>query len=209
MPRRLNSHILAITAGFSAVVILLNPHPVFGASDCLAQPNEQTAASGHWYYRSDRSNGRKCWHLVESEPTTPPAEATDVLMSPPATAQPTASSFLSSLITGFATGNPTGTQAASSNSDESSTQFDSPKDLKNGEALHAKRPRAARHDNSTLALTAKQQRQSPILPRADQGKEQPAPPLTEAERAALFKKFLLWKKEQLSQSDPHAAGLEY
>lgn len=35
------------------------------AADCLAAPNLSGPANGHWYYRIDRSNQRKCWHLGE------------------------------------------------------------------------------------------------------------------------------------------------
>jgi len=188
MPRRL--YVLAVAAGLAAVITLLSPHRVLAAGDCLAQPSEQAAASGHWYYRSDRVGNRRCWHLVESEPTT---QGSDVPISPAATPQPTVSSFFSSLITGFATGNPAGTQAPSANSDEGATLGDPSR----VEASHGKRPPLARHDDSTAALTSKQQRQSPTRPDVAQSTAQP---LTEAERAELFRKFLSWKKEQLSQS---------
>src|SRR5580704_13187819 len=138
MPKRLNSYVLAVAAGLSAVVILLSPHRVLAAGDCLAQPDDHAAATGHWYYRLDRTNNRKCWHFVGSEPATPPAEAADVQMSPAATPPPTVSSFFSSLIAGFTTGSPAGAQAAPANSDDS-TQVGPPRDPKNGEASHAKR----------------------------------------------------------------------
>jgi hypothetical protein len=208
MPKRLSSYMLAVTAGLSAVVILLGPHRALAAGDCLAQPDDHAAATGHWYYRLDRINNRKCWHFVGSEPATPPAEAADVQPSPTATPQPTVSSFFSALIAGFTPANPAAAQAAPANSDENRTQADPPKDPKNGEASRVKRSRPAAHDNATLALAAKPQRQSPALPRADQGKAQPAPPLTEAERAELFRNFVRWKNEQLLQPDTHAAGLE-
>ena len=37
------------------------------ADPCLTQPNP-LAGSGHWYYRIDRSNQRKCWYLRSQEP---------------------------------------------------------------------------------------------------------------------------------------------
>ena len=33
------------------------------AADCLNEPKHQTRPGGHWYYRIDRPNHRKCWYL--------------------------------------------------------------------------------------------------------------------------------------------------
>jgi hypothetical protein len=33
------------------------------ADDCLNEPKHQTRPGGHWYYRIDRPNHRKCWYL--------------------------------------------------------------------------------------------------------------------------------------------------
>jgi hypothetical protein len=33
------------------------------ADDCLNEPNHQTRPGGHWYYRIERPNHRKCWYL--------------------------------------------------------------------------------------------------------------------------------------------------
>ena len=33
------------------------------ADDCLNEPKHQTRPGGHWYYRIDRSDHRKCWYL--------------------------------------------------------------------------------------------------------------------------------------------------
>ena len=33
------------------------------ADDCLNEPKHQTPPGGHWYYRIDRPNHRKCWFL--------------------------------------------------------------------------------------------------------------------------------------------------
>jgi hypothetical protein len=36
---------------------------VRAADDCVAKPNAQAPQGGHWYYRTDRVNNRKCWYL--------------------------------------------------------------------------------------------------------------------------------------------------
>ena len=33
------------------------------AADCLTVPNSAAPPNGHWYYRTDRTQERKCWHL--------------------------------------------------------------------------------------------------------------------------------------------------
>jgi hypothetical protein len=40
------------------------------AVDCLTAPNSSTPANGHWYYRTDRTQERKCWYLrTDSAPS--------------------------------------------------------------------------------------------------------------------------------------------
>jgi hypothetical protein len=64
----------AVAAGLFSTVITLNPNWVLAAGDCIEQPNREPAAGGHWYYRTDRLNNRKCWYLTEPEPVTSQAE---------------------------------------------------------------------------------------------------------------------------------------
>jgi hypothetical protein len=33
------------------------------AADCLTAPGSSTPPNGHWYYRTDRAQQRKCWFL--------------------------------------------------------------------------------------------------------------------------------------------------
>jgi hypothetical protein len=33
------------------------------AVDCLTAPNSPAPPNSHWYYRTDRTQQRKCWHL--------------------------------------------------------------------------------------------------------------------------------------------------
>ena len=40
------------------------------AGDCLAAPNSPAPANSHWYYRTDRTQQRQCWHLrATNEPS--------------------------------------------------------------------------------------------------------------------------------------------
>jgi hypothetical protein len=39
------------------------PANIAFAVDCLTAPNSPTPPNGHWYYRTDQTRERKCWHL--------------------------------------------------------------------------------------------------------------------------------------------------
>lgn len=53
---------LAFASALFALCAIAAPYPAF-AADCLAAPNAATPANGHWYYRTDRTQQRKCWYL--------------------------------------------------------------------------------------------------------------------------------------------------
>ena len=39
------------------------PADIALAVNCLAAPNSPAPANSHWYYRTDRTQDRKCWYL--------------------------------------------------------------------------------------------------------------------------------------------------
>ena len=39
------------------------PANIAFAADCLSTPNSPAPPNSHWYYRTDRTQERKCWHL--------------------------------------------------------------------------------------------------------------------------------------------------
>jgi hypothetical protein len=43
------------------------------ASDCIEEPNREAPPGGHWFYRTDTVNNRKCWHV--EPPSSPQTEA--------------------------------------------------------------------------------------------------------------------------------------
>lgn len=75
MPNCLSLIAPAVAAGLFSTVITLNPNWALAAGDCIEQPSREPAAGGHWYYRTDRLNNRKCWYLTEPEAAMPQAEA--------------------------------------------------------------------------------------------------------------------------------------
>jgi hypothetical protein len=41
-------------------------------SDCLSAPTSSAPQNGHWYYRTNRTTQRKCWHLGTDDHSSPP-----------------------------------------------------------------------------------------------------------------------------------------
>ncbi|MGB7035933.1 MAG: hypothetical protein WBD71_10430 [Xanthobacteraceae bacterium] len=64
--------ILVFTFVLLALSTLAVPNTAF-AADCLTAPNSSTPPNGHWYYRTDRTQQRKCWYLGKSENRSSPA----------------------------------------------------------------------------------------------------------------------------------------
>lgn len=48
-----------LTSGLAVSV----PPKIAFAVDCLTSPNSPAPPNSHWYYRTDRTQERKCWHL--------------------------------------------------------------------------------------------------------------------------------------------------
>jgi hypothetical protein len=187
MQKRVISYAAAVAAGLCAV-IAFSTNWALAAGDCWVQSNRQQAQSGHWYYRVDRVNHRKCWYVVESKTRLAQAEAPEARPAPDATLQPMFFSLLSLLSADFTAAKPAGTQLDGTNRDARAVQT-RPADLKNGDVSRVKRARTARHDPNT-APAAKSIRQSPTGPHAERT-DQP-PPLDQAERDVLFQEFLRW-----------------
>ena len=57
---------LLVAAFLASVVSTATPCVAAGvANDCLNGPKHQAPPGGHWYYRIDRPNNRKCWFVGE------------------------------------------------------------------------------------------------------------------------------------------------
>ena len=191
MPKRVISYALAVAAGLFTVIAFSINWALAG--DCFVQPNHQLAPSGYWYYRLDHVNYRKCWYRAEPTARMAHAEAPEAQPAPDATLGPTLSSFFASLSAGSTGAKPAGTQQDATKGDAHTIQS-RPDDLKNGHVSRSKRARMTRHPDSSMAATVKLNRQSSVGPhieRADQ-----APPLSSAERDALFQEFLRWKPDE-------------
>ena len=58
-------------ASFLAAVIMLGTSPTaLLAGACVEQKNPRAVHDGHWYYRLDPLNHRKCWYFVTQRPSS-------------------------------------------------------------------------------------------------------------------------------------------
>jgi hypothetical protein len=62
IPRRIGTIAFASALVALGLVITVPASTAF-AVDCLATPNSSTPPNSHWYYRTDRTQQRKCWYL--------------------------------------------------------------------------------------------------------------------------------------------------
>jgi hypothetical protein len=62
--------IIAVASAFLALGLGVDlPFNTAFAVDCLTAPNSPAPPNGHWYYRTDRTQERKCWHLQGNGPS--------------------------------------------------------------------------------------------------------------------------------------------
>jgi hypothetical protein len=190
MSKRVTSCVTA--AGLLATAVMLGTNSTtLAAGDCLTGPNRPLAQGGHWYYRFDHANNRKCWYLAEPGGQAPTAEAPEPQPSPQAPLQPTLGAFFSSLTAGL-----TGTQPDPTTGDARIMQAARPDDIKTDLALPARQSRMARRPDSSAALAAKPQRPARARPPAEHADERPAASINQDQRDALFAEFLRWKGRQ-------------
>jgi hypothetical protein len=185
MRRRDISYFAAVAAGL-CTVIALSTNWALASGDCVVQPNRELAQGGHWYYRVDHVNYRKCWYLAE--PTTRMSNA-DAPEARSSSDSATIFSFFSLLSADFMGAKPAGVQQDAMNSGARALQAH-PNDL----ASRAKRSRIARHSVSNTALNETLNRQSPARPRVEDVNQ--PPPLGQTERDVLFQEFLKWNAKQ-------------
>ncbi len=192
------SHVVLV--GLLATAIMPSANTATrAAADCLAEPNHAPAPGGHWYYRLDRVNDRKCWYLVE--PASQAPSQTPMAEEPPPAAvappQPTFGSFFSTLSTGF----PGSTVAtpADPGGDMRALQTGPADDLKGDGAATTGQPRMLRRPELQAAPTPKPHRPAHVQLRSEQAAERPAGPLNQAERDALFQEFLRWRDRRTAQ----------
>jgi len=63
MSTQIRRPIGSIAFGYALVVSSLVVSVPACAVDCLTTPNSPAPLNSHWYYRTDRTQQRKCWYL--------------------------------------------------------------------------------------------------------------------------------------------------
>jgi hypothetical protein len=191
-----------VFVGLFAVAIMPSTSTTAHATaDCLSGPDRPPAPGGHWYYRLDRVNDRKCWYLLEpasQTPAQPPMpEAPEAQPAAAAAPQPTIGSFFSFWSNGF----PGSTAATPPDpgGDARVPPTAPAGDLKSDGTAATRQPRTVRHPDGDAALIAKSHRSAHAPARAEQTEERPAPALDQAERDALFQEFLRWRDRRTAQ----------
>jgi hypothetical protein len=165
---------------------------VLAAGNCI----EGLKAGGHWDYRVDPVNHRKCWYVTAAGLKTHEGAPLQPTPSPTSTPNSTLLSWFASLSTGppgsVAPGQPSTARA-------SGVPLTAP-----GEALQVvhtvpkKRLRPARRFETKGATTAERDQQSPSRSSAEHAEQINAQPPDQAAQDALFLEFLRWKELQKS-----------
>src|ERR1700751_2420012 len=77
----MSGRILALVGSIAVVAALFMsgarvgvPNSARAADECLTAPNSSAPQGSHWYYRTDRTNQRKCWYY--HAPGEPAQDAT-------------------------------------------------------------------------------------------------------------------------------------
>ena len=56
---------IALVVGLTLIILAASPVPA--TADCAAAPGAQAPQGSHWYYRTDRATGRKCWYVSQED----------------------------------------------------------------------------------------------------------------------------------------------
>jgi hypothetical protein len=66
MPKQIGSlapATVSVALFVALIAIIQATAPAQAAADCVPAPGLQAAQGSHWYYRTDRATGRKCWYV--------------------------------------------------------------------------------------------------------------------------------------------------
>ena len=171
---------IAATVVFAAAIATTPHSRALAESECLETPSQQSINGAHWYYRSDRATGRKCWYLANSstsarDAATPQGQAN-------AAATQTLSSRLATLFGGL-----TSSPAAVPPQNNATSE---PRTLQSNATHAPKTERGVRADQPDAPPDTAEKRA---------GKSDLAS-LTQAKRNALFEEFLRWHESQHAAS---------
>jgi hypothetical protein len=213
MPNRANSFVPALFAGslfagsLATTVLLGLSVTASDAAECFESP-QRKAEPGHWYYHSDRPQGKRCWFFEPTE--TRSAEAMTSQPATPAPNEGSPPSLFSQLAAGFSQNHAPPSQQSvpqqTSIPDESAevARTASPKPPKATKVSKRERPQetAAPPPATSSAASAEQhdhpsteQREQAQPPAAAKSEKQQQP-ADVVEREALFQDFMKWQQER-------------
>jgi hypothetical protein len=197
----------------AAVIVAIAIHPAYAADTCVTTPSLRADQSGHWYYRVDRVNHRRCWYLQASGTQADSTASLPATTPPSASPQPNPMSWLSSVVALLTGTGSTGAEQGVTTRDARIAQTTS-------EGSLTRRSRAARRvepagaDIKRIALRdtrvveskaastpslVEQTLPPASLPSQEWSKAQErAPSLQVVEHEALFREFLRWQERQSS-----------
>lgn len=159
------------------------------ADDCLEKPNLQFDQPGHWYYRVDRVEHRRCWYFLPSEATIgslPPSNPAPVAN---ADSQP---SWFSRFSTAWEQTFPPQPQHNSAPEDPSgATKTTSPAPAKSNKMTRRERPPTVPSPETNGAASGDRQNPLPSQSIAEKNQQQ-VPTRNPGDNGALFEEFLKW-----------------
>ena len=184
-----------------ALATLLGTLTAFGLNDavvaagaCIEGPNLNAGQGGHWYYRVDRINHRKCWYVMEAGLKT----HEDLLLEPMPSPASLPNLTLFSWFPWLGAGLPGSTSAGMQPSSTPESRV--PSAALRGKVVHAvanEQSRSARPPETKDVATA--ERNQPSSRSSAQHAEQVnSQQPDQAAQDALFLEFLRWKELQKS-----------
>jgi hypothetical protein len=178
-----------------ALIVLCLNRAVPAAGTCIEGPSLKAGQGGHWYYRVDRVNNRKCWYMADTQVKTQEGAPSEPTPSPTSTPNSTLSSWFTSL----GAGPPASAVAQPSAIRETRVPHTAPsKTLKIVHAIPKERPHPARRPETKGIATAERNQQSPSSSSAEHTEQVTSQPPDQAAQDALFLEFLRWKELQKS-----------
>jgi hypothetical protein len=196
-------------AALTTSAALIASHVAFAADACLSRPDLRAEQGGHWYYRVDRVNHRRCWYQQASASElreARPAPAAQNL-NPVAPASPVTSllASIAALVTGKTASTAT-PDAATRTPPLVDATSERPLNRRSRVAKRAEPDKHAEPDNSfasrypnfgraeSTTVVEESRAAPPSSPVWSQ--EQERAPLDAVTREALFQEFLRWQERR-------------
>jgi hypothetical protein len=195
MTKSATSFIWAVAASLLAASMLSTQHAAL-ADTCLTEPNGQNGQGGHWYYRIDRVNQRKCWwHVkklqIDGQQTVSPGAP---LSSEPKE-QPALSSWSSWLTTVWSRLTSTERSQESTKSESLKIQT-APTAVLTTDDIVPKQQSIGRQSHLNRARGTELEQKSAPRPLVQRAYQQTDPPIGQVDRDSLFQEFLRWRDRQ-------------